>query len=356
MRALGVCERRALSATVGPDFEEKGKFTLRIHKGLSTVITLLILAFWLIPSTGARKLAASKPKIAVLQFKNKANNQWWNRGGAESAQDVFITELSKSGKFDVLKREDLEELMQEKNLSLSGDVDPTTAVKVGKLLGVNYLLTGAVTQYGIVGREGGGGLSAGTSPFVAAMNGRLIDTSTGKVVWSDEERNQADSPKVSVFGVGGGANDARMFDQVMKPVIQKLVASLLNSASATSPEPEATPATNTGIPGGTVNSVALRKVLLTKQVLIGGCENTTGNVYLAGPAGPGGVTVNLSTTGLAGVTVPASVFIPAGQTVSPAFSVTTSTLTTKQVGTINATSGTAVSRGLTINVGSGVCP
>jgi hypothetical protein len=80
-------------------------------------------------------------------------------------------------------------------------------------------------------------------------------------------------------------------------------------------------------------------------------------VYLTGPAGPGGVTVPLSTSSLAGVTVPASVFIPAGQTVSPAFNVTTSPVVTKQVGLVIAGSGAgSVSRGLTINVGSGVCP
>ena len=131
---------------------------------------------------------------------------------------------------------------------------------------------------------------------------------------------------------------------------------VVNSATATSTESESTPATNTGSANITVNNSALQKVLLTKQVLTGGCENTTGNVYLTGPAGPGGVTVSLSTTSLAGVTVPASVFIPAGQTVSPAFSVTTSPVATKQVGTVNATLGTTVSRGLTINVGSGTCP
>jgi hypothetical protein len=97
-------------------------------------------------------------------------------------------------------------------------------------------------------------------------------------------------------------------------------------------------------------------VLLAKQVLTGGCENTTSNIYLTGPAGPGGVTFPLSTSNLAGVTVPASVFIPEGQSVSPSFNVTTSPVATKQVGLITAGSGAgSVSRGLTINVGAGSC-
>jgi hypothetical protein len=59
---------------------------------------------------------------------------------------------------------------------------------------------------------------------------------------------------------------------------------------------------------------------------------------------------------VSGASVPASVFIPAGQTVSSAFNVTTSPVAAKQVGLITAGSGAgSVSRGITINVGSGSC-
>src|SRR5687768_3582418 len=118
-------------------------------KRISTLVlcAALLLA---VAAVSAAPLAAAgdKPRIAVLEFKNKADNQWWYSGGAEAAQDVFVTELVKSGKFRVVEREQLAALMQEKNLALSGDLDPATAVRAGKLLGVHYLLTGAVTEYG----------------------------------------------------------------------------------------------------------------------------------------------------------------------------------------------------------------
>lgn len=202
-------------------------------KRISTVAlcVALLLAVAAVP---AITTAADKPRIAVIEFKNKADNQWWYSGGAEAAQDVFVTELVKSGKFRVVEREQLEALMQEKNLTLSGDVDPASAVRIGKLLGVNYLLTGAVTEYGATdsGAHGSGvrrlpGFSAGKRTFVAAMNARLIDTSTGEVVWADEARGEDASVRVSVGGFGGGVDhDSRMFDKVMKPVIQQLTASL----------------------------------------------------------------------------------------------------------------------------------
>jgi len=186
----------------------------------------LLLAMFVAPSL-TRAASKDKPRVAVLEFKNKADNQWWWHGGAEAAQDVFVTELFKSGKFRVVEREQLEALMREKGLTLSGDVDPSTAVRVGKLLGVNYLLTGSVTEYGNTSVGGGGfGVSAGKKKFVAALNARLIDTSTGEISWADEARKEEASIKVQVFGVGGGVDDERMFDKVMKPCIQELVASL----------------------------------------------------------------------------------------------------------------------------------
>jgi len=185
-----------------------------------------LLALVLVPAL-SNAAAGAKPRIAVLEFKNKADNQWWYHGGATAAQDVFVTELVKSGKFTVVDREQLDAMMQEKHLTQSGDIDKSTAMKLGKLLGLNYLLTGAVTEYGNTDVSGGGGgVSAGKRKFVAALNARLINASTGEVVWADEASQEESSIKVSVFGFGGGVDDNRMFDKVMKPCIQKLVASL----------------------------------------------------------------------------------------------------------------------------------
>lgn len=172
-------------------------------------------------------LAAEKPRIAVLEFSNKADNQWWGSGGAAAAQDIFVTELVKGGKFRVIDREQLSAILREKNLSLSGDVDASTAVKAGKLLGVKYLLVGAVTEYGNT-RAGGGarGIYVGKNTFVAAMNARIIDVQTGEIIWADEGRGEEATTKVSVFGAGGGTEDDRMFDKVLKPIIRELVASL----------------------------------------------------------------------------------------------------------------------------------
>ena len=65
--------------------------------------------------------------------------------------------------------------------------------------------------------------TAGLATLVSVI---LIDTSTGEILWADEATAEESSVKVSVGGFGGGVDDDRMFDKVMKPCIQKLTASL----------------------------------------------------------------------------------------------------------------------------------
>lgn len=206
-------------------------------KRVLALVLCAVLAPVLSASLGAAEGGGSgKPRIAVLEFTNKANNQWWFQNGAAAAQDVFVTELVKSRKFVVVEREKINAIMQEKGLTLSGDVDAKTAMRIGKLLGVNYMLTGALTEYGNTDTNAHGP-GVGSLPsfgvhkrsFVAALNARVFNVSTGEIVWADEARKEESSSSVSVGGFGGGVHDDRMFDKVLKPIIQELVASLKSS-------------------------------------------------------------------------------------------------------------------------------
>lgn len=203
-----------------------------MKRSIPVLVCVCLLAAALAPIAGAA--SGDKPRIAVLEFVNKADNQYWWHGGAAAMQDVFVTELVKSGKFRVMEREQIAAIMQEKGLTLSGDIDPSTAMQIGKLLGVNYMLTGSITEYGRTdagahGRSVGRlpGFNAGKSTFVAAANARIFDVSTGEILWADEARAEDAKVNVSVGGFGGGvSNDQRMFDKVMKPVVLELVASI----------------------------------------------------------------------------------------------------------------------------------
>ncbi len=67
-------------------------------------------------------------------------------GGQEIA-DLLTSELFKSGKFEVLERANLDKIMKEHSINLSGAVDEKTAAEMGKLIGASTLILGNVSQY-----------------------------------------------------------------------------------------------------------------------------------------------------------------------------------------------------------------
>ena len=190
-----------------------------------------------LPATEAAPASARPPRIAVLLFENEAGSEWWSGERAEAMQALWVTELAETGDVQVVERDRLPSLLRENALSLSGVIAPEAAVKAGVLLGVDYLLIGAVTEYGTVGSRPPWmhGLKDPKPAFKAAATARLIDTETGATLWADEASSEFPRTTASVGGFAGGGNDQRMFDSVMKPLVQELVASM--TAATVGPPP-----------------------------------------------------------------------------------------------------------------------
>ena len=94
-----------------------------------------------------------------------------------------------------------------------------------------------------------------------------------------------------------------------------------------------------------IQTLALNPTLVT-----GGLANSIGSVTLSAPAPADGVTVNLSTSLPGAATVPATVIVPSGQTVSPTFTVTSSAVNITAFPLITATfNGGSQSATLTVN-------
>ena len=185
----------------------------------------------------------AKPRVAVLEFKNKAQGYAWSWYQAgQAAQDMLVTELVKTDKYRVIERERLDALMQEKHLTLSGDVDPKMAVKVGKQLGVEYLIVGNVTEMNLIdkgvrvpgGLFGNPSVSVKNQKMQVALDARAINTSTGEIMWADTGKAETSDSSVFVAGAGGGANDRNKLDRCLRPAVQELAKSLEKKSLATS--------------------------------------------------------------------------------------------------------------------------
>jgi len=93
---------------------------------------------------------AQKPVIAVLPFdnnsigKDRADFDGIGRGMA----DMLITDMAGNASITVVERERIQALLTEQNLVKSGTIDPQTAIKLGKMIGAQYMITGGFMSDG----------------------------------------------------------------------------------------------------------------------------------------------------------------------------------------------------------------
>jgi len=119
--------------------------------------------------------------------------------------DMLTTALVASKRFVVLERLHLEELQKEKAVSQGSDVDPSTAIKAGKLFGAQVFIRGAVTEFSVKRSGSGVGLSSDTITFgsssaqaTIAIDLKIVDITTGQILDSVRAEGKATSKAQSL--------------------------------------------------------------------------------------------------------------------------------------------------------------
>ncbi|HMH52233.1 MAG TPA: CsgG/HfaB family protein [Candidatus Acidoferrum sp.] len=210
----------------------------------ATVILLCTIQAW----PAASQQATPKKRIAVAKFDTigsfSAEYGTWDIGGGLAAQ--LTTALVESGQFIVVERAELATVLREQDMSKQGVVSKETASQVGKMLGSQLLVAGAVTEF--EQQAGGGGLRLGigsgifggalggtTTNGVVGMDLRLIDTTTGQVLQSHRAEAKVSQSGVSAdVGVkfmtfGGDAFNKTVLGQATRQAIAQGVGLISRS-------------------------------------------------------------------------------------------------------------------------------
>ena len=174
----------------------------------------------------------NKPKVGVPPFKVQTGGGIKNTSNLpQLAADQMTTLLHRSGRFEVIERAQVEQLLDEQNME--GIVRPDQMAKAGQVLGVDYLLVGKVTNFrvkqdqtksglnlgGIGGAVGGGRFGAGNSGFdqkkqrittECGVDIRLVDPTTGKTAVAHfgefKRTDSAGALGISVLGIGASSD------------------------------------------------------------------------------------------------------------------------------------------------------
>jgi len=229
---------------------------------LSLSIVLSFAAVLALVPAGAQ--TARKPRVAIMDFDyatvqtSSAALFGTNVDVGKGITNLLITDLVKDGTYSVIERQALDKLMTEQNFSNSNRADPTSAAKLGKLLGVDAIIIGAITEFGSetqkrnIGGAGGnwggfgvGGIGHSNSKANVGINARIINVETGEILGVAEGVGQSSRSSTSLLGGGGnwhgfgaGAADfgSSNFQQTIigeatKTATDKLVADLASSST-----------------------------------------------------------------------------------------------------------------------------
>lgn len=185
----------------------------------------IVAAALLICAAGSQ--AQQKKRVAVLNFDYATVQSGVqaifgaNQDIGKGIADLLVDKLVGDGTYSVIERKMLDKIIAEQNLSNSDRVDPNSAAKIGKVLGVDAIIIGSITQFGrddkktsvgggalggITGRFGIAGVSKNDAKAVVAVTARLISTDTAEILASATGRGESNRSGASLTGAGGSSS------------------------------------------------------------------------------------------------------------------------------------------------------
>lgn len=170
-----------------------------------------------------------KWKVAIGRFSNETQygkGIFYDRDNdpmAKQALDILSTKLSSSGKFILLERGDLDKI----------EAELKTNAASGQKIGADYLILGSITEFGrkTTGKEGL--FTTQKSQIVeAGVSIRIVDVTTGLIIYSEEGKGLAETTSKSTLGFGGRAGyDATLSDKAISGAIDMLVENIINKCT-----------------------------------------------------------------------------------------------------------------------------
>lgn len=118
--------------------------------------------------------ASERMRIAVLPFEIGASGV--PPDAAVGIADMMVTALVKTKVYEIVEREQLQKILSEQKFGMSGLVDPSTAVQIGKMLGVKKIIIGKITQMGVTQSEV---IFIKRATAKVSIDIRIIDVETG---------------------------------------------------------------------------------------------------------------------------------------------------------------------------------
>jgi curli biogenesis system outer membrane secretion channel CsgG len=172
---------------------------------------------------------APKKRVAVFNFEygtvssSVAAIFGTNHDVGKGIADLLVDRLVKDGVYSVIERKAIEKVLAEQNFSNTDRADANTAARLGKILGVDAIIIGSITQFGrddrslgvggtavggIAGRYGLGRVGTKNAKAVVGITARLVSTETAEILATATGKGESKRSGVSLLGGGGSSGGA----------------------------------------------------------------------------------------------------------------------------------------------------
>ena len=173
------------------------------------------------------QLVGPRKRVFVSEFENKS--AYGQRRLGSGIKNVLETELSRTNLFLLLEREKLDVLVNEQKLGLSGFITAKSAPKAGQLLGANAVIIGSVTQFGVRTETYDVILTSGKKQIATcAIDVKLIDVSSGRIIWAGSGQGEATRKYTNILGSGqAGGYDETLEGDALRAAVVRLMENLV---------------------------------------------------------------------------------------------------------------------------------
>ena len=184
-----------------------------------------------------------KPSIAVMKFENRAAfAMQWDLGSG--TRDVLVDRLMKTGRYHVIERPEINEIVKELKFQHAGLTRPEDKAALGKIKNVQYLIKGTITDFAQVSAVAGGARK-GMFDIFGSDNRAIVsiilyvaDVESGEIVSCESIEESVHASNVSVNAMykdvsfGGSSFYKTPLGQATAKVIDRAVAKITDTVAA----------------------------------------------------------------------------------------------------------------------------
>jgi curli biogenesis system outer membrane secretion channel CsgG len=213
-----------------------------------------LLLFALLISCGAVFPALGAPpdnrlRVAILPFDDgsiQGRERWWGRNWevGRGVADELVTALFDTGQFRLIERDQIEKVLAEQHMVNSGQINPRTAARLGRILGVQVLILGKVTEFSndstgaAINTPRGFGFGIRANTARVTLDARMVDTTSAEILATasghGEKKQTSFGLRVDFTRIDFGSNEFRKTN--LGIALKDAVANLAEQLAAKDPK------------------------------------------------------------------------------------------------------------------------